>query len=200
MKKIFLTLTILSLSVASIFSVENIPSNKGLVIESGSVNLFTDIDEKGMSFRAMADPWHSYAFGLNATRKIDLSKVPTELQKVDKLSIIGTGDVASDSVVKFIFKVTPFKRIITSSLNNVTNETTVIPEIVVTTHYPSFDYFVTPVESFLDYNQYEYTFTIKEGVYNDGITLMNYYLQWYGSEQFSSGKYLSVVTITYQRD
>lgn len=198
MKKLLVTLTILSLSITSIFSA--VASNKALLINNGAVNLYTIIDERGMSFRAMADPWHSYAFGLDAKRKIDLSRIPTELQKVEKLSIIGTGDVSSNSVVSIIFRITPFSRTITSSLENVTNQTSVIPEMIVNNHYAAFDYFTTPVSNKTNYDEYIYTFTIKEGVYNDGITLMDYSLQWYGSEQFSSGKYLSVVTITYRRD
>jgi hypothetical protein len=202
MKKLLLMLTILSFSLSSIFSVTNtaVASNKNLVLDNGSVNLYTIIEETGMSFRAMADPWHSYAFGLDADRKIDLSKISSEVQKVEGLSIIGTGDVSSDSIVSVIFRIAPFKRTITSTIENVVNETTVYPEMVVNSHYSDFPYIEYPVSVNSGYHEYIYTFTIKDGVYSDGIELMDYYLKWNGSDQFSSGKYLSVVTITYRRD
>jgi hypothetical protein len=198
MKKILLLLTILSLSLSSIFSVD--ATNKGLVLKDGSVNLYTEIAETGMSFRAKADPWHSYEFGGDAERNIDLSKLSSVIQEVTDLSIIGTGTVGKDSIVSIIYRIEPFKRTIISTTENVVNETTVYPEIQVTSHYSAFPYIANEVTSHTGYKEYIFTFVIKKGDYSNNIDLMNYLLKWNGSEQFSSGKYLSVVTINYRRD
>lgn len=198
MKNILLLLAILSLSMTSIFSID--ATNKGLVLETGSVNLYTEIAETGMSFRAKSDSWHSYEFGGNTKQSINLSKLPSVIQKVTNLSIIGTGTVGNNSIVSIIYRIEPFKRTITSTAENVVNETTVYPEIEVISHYSTFPYIAKEITSHAGYKEYIYSFIIIKGDYSNTINLMDYILKWKGSQQFSSGKYKSLVTINYRRD
>jgi hypothetical protein len=198
MKKTILLFSILFLSLSSIFSLD--ATNKGLVLDSNSVNLYTEIEEKGMSFRAKATPWHTYEFGGAAKKSIDLSKLPSVLQIVTDLGIVGTGTVGKDAIVSIIYRVTPFTRTIKSTSESVVNQTTVYPKMEVTSHYSTFPYIAYPVTSHFGYKEYIYTFTITKGDYSNNIELMEYILKWNGSEQFSSGKYLSVITINYRRD